>query len=99
MLDTLKYTDVAGASSSHEITVYALSTCGFCKRALAFLNGKGIAYRYVYMDQVPLETKNAAKKTLKERFKEDVAFPFAVVDGDKHLVGFIEPDWVATLGL
>ena len=99
MLDTLSYTDVPGEHSDHEITVYALSTCGFCKRALGYLNAKGMAYRYVYMDQVPLATKNEAKKTLKERFKEDVAFPFAIIDEDKHLVGFIEPDWAATLGV
>jgi glutaredoxin len=98
MLDTLSYTEVPGSRADHKITVYALSTCGFCKRAIAFLNSKNFAYRYIYMDQVPLETKNAAKKALKELFKEDVAFPFAVVDGDKHLVGFIEPDWSKTLG-
>ena len=99
MLDTLSYTDVPGEHKDHEITVYALSTCGFCKRAMGYLNSKGMAYRYVYMDQVPLATKNEAKKTLKERFKEDVAFPFAIIDGDKHLVGFIEPDWAKTLGV
>ena len=99
MLDTLEYTAVPGSRNEHAITVYALSTCGFCKRAIAFLNAKGFAYRYVYMDLIPLETKAEAKRELKERFKDDVAFPFAVVDGDKHLVGFIEPDWVATLGV
>ena len=36
---------------------------------------------------------------LKERFKENVAFPFAVIDDTSHLVGFIQPDWVKTLGL
>jgi len=97
MLDTLSYTAVPGGRADHEVTVYALSTCGFCKRALAFLNTKGFAYRYVYMDLVPLEIKNAVKKELKERFKADVAFPFAVIDGERHLVGFIEKDWVDTL--
>ena len=99
MLDTLTYTSVPGSKADHEITVFALSTCGFCKRALAFLNTRSIAYRFVHMDLIPLETKNAAKKALKERFKEDIAFPFAIIDGDKHLVGFIEPDWIKTLGL
>jgi glutaredoxin len=99
MLDKLDYTSVPGSRADHEITVYALSTCGFCKRALAFLNARGLAYRYVYMDNVPLETKAEAKKALKERFKDDVAFPFAVIDGERHLVGFIEPDWKKTLGL
>jgi len=99
MLDTLTYTEVDGPRKDRQITVYALSTCGFCKRAISFLNDKGFSYRYIYMDQIPLETKNQAKKALKERFKDDVAFPFAVIDEDKHLVGFIEPDWVNTLGV
>jgi glutaredoxin len=99
MLETLKYTAVDGERKDHDITVYALSTCGFCKRALAFLNTKKMAYRFIHMDLVPLETKNEAKKELKEKFKDDVAFPFAVIDGERHLVGFIEPDWIATLSL
>ncbi len=99
MLETLSYTAVEGSRTEHAITVYALSTCGFCKRALAFLNDRGFSYKYVYLDQIPLETKNEAKKILKERFHEDVAFPFAIIDEGKHLVGFIEPDWMKTLGV
>jgi glutaredoxin-like protein NrdH len=99
MLDSLTYLVVEGKRRDRDITVYALSTCGFCKRALTFLNDKGFTYKYIHMDQIPLETKNEAKRALKERFKDDVAFPFAVIDGKEHLVGFIEADWVRTLGL
>ena len=49
------------------------------------------------MDRVPLETKTEAKNILKELFKQDVAFPFAVVDDREPLVGFIEADWKRTL--
>jgi glutaredoxin-like protein NrdH len=99
MLDTLAYTEVAGSRPGPEITVYALSTCGFCKRALSWLDAKGLAYRYVYMDLIPLEVKTDAKRVLKERFKADVSFPFAVIDGKSHLVGFIEADWSKTLSV
>jgi len=99
MLDTLAYTDVAGSREGPSITVYALSTCGFCKRALAFLQAKGLPYRYVYMDLIPFETKTEAKRELKEKYKTDVSFPFAVVDGSAALVGFIEADWAKTLGV
>lgn len=88
-----------GDQRSHDIVVYALSTCGFCKRALSFLEEKGIAYKYIYVDLLPLETKNEIKKILREQFKENVAFPFAVIDDSDHLVGFIKPDWERTLGL
>lgn len=97
MLDTLEYTKVEGENKKHAVTVYALSTCGFCKRALSFLDTHKFEYFYIYMDKIPLETKTEAKKILKERFKQDVAFPFAVVDDREPLVGFIEADWKRTL--
>ena len=98
MLETLNYTSVDGSRKDRSITLYALSTCGFCKRAMAFLNAKGFAYRYVYVDDLSLDVKNQVKRELKERFRADVAYPFAVIDGGRHLVGFIEPDWAAALG-
>jgi len=98
-LKELPLVEKPGTQQTRDIVVYALSTCGFCKRALAFLEEKGFAYRYIYVDQLPIETKNEIKKILKERFNENVAFPFAVIDDKEHLVGFIQPDWVRTLGL
>ena len=98
-LSTLPFIVREGNNSSHDIVVYALSTCGFCKKALAFLDEKGFSYRYLHLDQLPLETKTEIKKILRERFKENPAFPFAVIDDTEHLVGFIQPDWVRTLGL
>lgn len=99
MLDTLVYTPVDGPRKEHEITVYALSTCGFCKRALAFLKEEGLAHRFIHVDTIPIETKNEVKRLLKERYHDDVAFPFVTIDSKEHLVGFIEADWRKTLGL
>ena len=79
--------------------MYALSTCGHCRRALTFLDSKGLSYKYLYVDLIPLETKNAIKAELRSLFNENVAFPFAIIDGREHLVGFIEADWILTLGL
>lgn len=98
-LEDLAYTVIPGKSDAHSLTIYALSTCGFCKRAMSFLEDHGVAYKYIHVDHLPLETKNEIKATLKEKFKENVAFPFAVVDDVSHLVGFIQPDWVKTLGI
>jgi len=99
MLETLEYTVVDGPRTSPELTVYALSTCGFCKRAIAFLDRNGFRYRYLYVDRIPLETKNEIKRELKEAFKVDIAFPFVVAGEKEYLVGFIEIDWKKTLGV
>jgi glutaredoxin len=98
-LESLSYTDRNGSRRDHDVVVYALSTCGHCRRALAFLDERDIRYRYIYVDLIPLDVKNAIKAELKRLFGENVAFPFLVVDGKEHLVGFIEPDWILTLGL
>lgn len=98
-LNQLDYVVKDGSRVEDNITVYALSTCGFCKRAFGFLDSKGIAYKYIYLDQIPVDRKNEVKAELKAKFNESVAFPFTVFHGDTHLVGFIEPDWVRTLGL
>lgn len=99
MLEDLEYTKVEGSRTDHRISLYTLSTCGFCKKAMAFLGREGFAYRYIHVDQIPLERKTAIKRQLKETFNQDVAFPFAVIDDSQHLVGFIEPDWKLTLGV
>jgi len=99
ILDSLSYTAVAGTKKGPDIIVYALSTCGFCKRAMTFLQNNGLSYRYIHVDTIPIDTKNDIKRELKEQYKVDVAFPFATVNGTKYLVGFIEADWKLTLGV
>lgn len=98
-LKELAYLEKKGSIDTHDIVVYSLSTCGFCKKAMSFLDEKGFSYKYIHVDQLPLETKNEIKKILKEKFNENVAFPFAVINDASHLVGFIQPDWIRTLGL
>ncbi|MEI6388715.1 MAG: glutaredoxin family protein [Spirochaetota bacterium] len=99
MLEELEYTRVEGKKKIPAITVYALSTCGFCKRSIAFLEREGFSFRYIHLDHVPLAKKTEVKAELKAKFGKDVAFPFAVIDDKEVLVGFIEPDWKLSLGL
>lgn len=99
MLDTLDFTTKKGTRTTPDITIYALSTCGFCKRSMAFLESNGFTYRYIYLDKIPLETKTEVKKRLKDQYKTDIAFPFATIDDALYLVGFIEADWKKTLGV
>jgi len=98
-LETLPYTSKTGTRDKPDIVIFALSTCGFCKRAMSFLDDKGFLYRYLHVDTIPLDQKNEIKAILRERFKENVAFPFAVFDNTSHLVGFIQPDWERSLGI
>ena len=84
------------------ITISSFTLCppaASAKEPFLFSRRRALTTKYIYVDQLPIDTKNEIKKILRERFKENVAFPFAVIDNSDHLVGFIQPDWVRTLGL
>jgi glutaredoxin-like protein NrdH len=96
MFDYLEYTHEEGTVRDRNVTVYALSTCGFCRRGLQFLRDHSIDFSFVYVDDLPIEVKTKVKKELHSQYKKDVSFPFVVIDDKDTLVGFIEPDWKQT---
>ena len=89
----VEYTHEEGQKRDRKIIVYALSTCGFCRRGLAFLRENSFQFDFVYMDQISFELKGTIKDALAEKFKERVAFPFVVIDDSDFIVGFNEEKW------
>ncbi len=92
-----------GKNSVHNVTVYALSTCGFCKRALKFLRENSIAFRYIYVDHLDPEVKSQLKADLMEKYKRRVSYPFLIIDADtdneKVFTGFVNELWAELFGL
>ena len=89
---------VDGKDAGH-IMLYALSTCGFCRRALGFLKNNGVDFRYVYIDELPSEVKQAVKQELRERYRIKEIFPTLILDEEKALTGFDRPEWERELEL
>ena len=85
---SFEFTHEAGEKKGCKITVYALSTCGFCKRALAFLRDNSVDFKFVYVDKLDKETRNNVIKELEERFNRRVAFPFLIANDEECMVGF-----------
>jgi len=91
MHENLEFTRVEGEKNPCDTQVYALSTCGFCRRALAFLRDNKITFRYIYVDQLSYDLRQKIKRDLLGKFEERIGFPFTVIDGGKKvLVGFTE---------
>ena len=95
MHEDLDFTVVEGEKKPYDITVYALSTCGFCKRALAFLREHKIAFKFLYVDKLSSNMKIQVKKDLRDNFEERLGFPFTVLNGGEQvMVGFREENWI-----
>jgi glutaredoxin len=92
-LNELDYQVVEGSRRDQEVVIYALSPCGFCKRAISFLKDKDYAFRYIISTSIPLRPKTRSSRCCGNALRKTPAFPFAVIDDSQHLIGFIQPDW------
>lgn len=92
-LESLNYTVESGDPHGHETTVYALSTCGFCRRGLEFLRNHKIAFKFVYVDQLEYDLKQKVKEELQAKYDARVVFPYLVLDSKEVVTGFVEEKW------
>jgi glutaredoxin-like protein NrdH len=99
VLDNVEYNEVPGSREPFRLTVFALSTCAFCKRAMRFLQDHDYRYRYVYLDQLGFDLKREVKTELKSRFESIPVFPVLMVDDSEALSGFTEEKWSERLGM
>jgi len=99
MMEKLQYTEEEGNKSQHDLTLFALSTCAFCKRAIRFLQDHDVAFRYIYLDKINPMVKQTVKSELKQQFVSLPVFPVLVIDNEDALSGFAEDTWKERLEL
>ncbi len=93
ILDSVEFQHEDGTDTGKEILVLALSTCAFCKRAMSFLRNQGLAYEYVFLDQIDPDLKRKVKDELRSRYESLPIFPVLVYNREKALSGFTEKEW------
>ena len=99
MYESIEFTKVPGKVKNRDVTILALSTCGFCKRALTYLSDNDVAYRYAYVDKVDPETKQSIIDEFKAKYHERPRYPTIILDNDEYEIGFKPSSWAARLGL
>lgn len=77
---------VSGSKNKHQVLVYAISTCGWCKRAKKFLNDNDVQYEYVDIDLINNEDKEKIKQDITNR-GGPLAYPTLIIDAKILLTG------------
>ncbi|MBN1933119.1 MAG: glutaredoxin family protein [Anaerolineae bacterium] len=78
--------------------LYALSTCGWCKKARAFLDDNNVEYDYIYVDELKGARRDEVMEAVR-RWNPKGSFPTVVVDGARAVAGFKEDELREVLGL
>jgi glutaredoxin len=89
---------VNGGKSDHGVFVFALSTCGWCKRTKEFLGENDVAFEYIDVDKCTLEEKREVGRLLKER-DASLGFPVTIVDDEVVISGYKPEELREALGL
>jgi glutaredoxin-like protein NrdH len=74
-----------------KVMLYALSTCGWCKRTKELLREIGVEFDYAYVDLLEGKEQDIAMDNV-ERFNPSGSFPTLVIDDKKCIVGFKEQE-------
>ena len=82
----MKTVKVSGKNKKHKVLLYAISTCGWCKRAKNFLNDNNVDYEYVDIDLCSSEDKNTIRQDILKRGGV-LAYPTVIIDGKTLLTG------------
>jgi len=77
---------VFGKNNKHKVLLYALSTCGWCKRAKRFLNDNDVEYEYVDVDLCKMEDKKIIRQDIQNR-GGILAYPTVIIDNNRLLTG------------
>ncbi len=88
---------VAGKNKG-KIMLYALSTCGWCRKTKELLDKLGLEYSYTYMDLIEGKEKENALKDLK-KWNPRYSYPTIVVNDKKCIVGFKEDEIKKAIGI
>ncbi len=94
----MQFSNVSGKKSDHKVTLYALSTCVWCKMTKQFLNENSVAYKFIDVDLLDDNDKSQVHKTILEK-GGSLSYPTTIVDDKTVITGFRKDKLKEALGI
>ena len=82
--------NVPGRKAGH-VMLYALSTCGWCRKTKKLLDDLGVEYNYEYVDQLQGDEKEEAIRKV-TKWNPSCSFPTLLIDNKKCIIGYREDE-------
>jgi glutaredoxin-like protein NrdH len=80
------------------VKLYALSTCGWCKKTKQLLDTNGVEYDLVYVDLLEGDDREAVLAEVR-KWNPRTSFPTVVVNESESVAGFKEERLRELLGI
>ena len=93
----MQLTKVSGTKNDHKVTVFALSTCVWCKLTKQYLSENGVTYEFVDVDLLNEKDKNTVHQTITSKGCL-LSYPTTIVDDKIVITGFRKEQLKEALG-
>lgn len=70
-----------------KLVLFALSTCGWCKKTRMLLEELGVEYEYIYVDLLEGAEREEAIEEIK-RWNPQLSLPTLVINDERCIIGF-----------
>ena len=94
----MQFSKVSGKKNTHKVTLYALSTCAWCKMTKQFLNDNGVEYEFVEVDLLGDQDKSEAHRDITSR-GGILNYPTIILDDKTVITGFRKDQLKEALGI
>jgi glutaredoxin-like protein NrdH len=94
----MQLSKVSGKKKDHKVSVYALSTCVWCKLTKQYLNENNVEYEFVDVDLLDDEDKDKVHQTVLSKGGA-LSYPTTIVDDKIVITGFRKDKLKEVLGL
>jgi glutaredoxin len=81
-----------------KILLYALSTCGWCKKTKEFLNKLGVEYSFIFVDLVDDSERDKIIADVRKHNPRN-SYPTIVINDNLCIVGYKEDEIIEALNL
>jgi glutaredoxin len=74
-----------------EVVLFALSTCGWCKKTRMLLEELGIDFKYIYVDLLTGDERSEVINEV-QKWNPQLSFPTVVINNKDVITGFREDE-------
>jgi glutaredoxin-like protein NrdH len=93
----MQLTKVSGENDKHNVLMYAISTCGWCKRAKRMLNDMNVEFEYIDIDLCSQEDKEKIRMDISRRGRR-LLYPTIIINDEILLTNPTEKELREALG-
>lgn len=74
-----------------KVVLFALSTCGWCKKTRMLLEELGIDFKYIYVDLLTGDERSEVINEV-QKWNPQLSFPTVVINNEDVITGFKEEE-------